>query len=125
VTFSNQNWQDIHTFLSEMADEHPEFRHLASITASILASGVADQLAGQTSMHDLHVLPWPLQAGPVDPIVVYSPSSMERPPAGMVVIEHRASTSTADRIERPVAEAVPLFWRFVIEKFGVAPNVTE
>jgi hypothetical protein len=26
------------------------------------------------------------------------------------------------RIERPVVEAVPLFWRFMIEKYGVAPH---
>jgi hypothetical protein len=25
-------------------------------------------------------------------------------------------------IERPAAEAVPLFWRFMIEKYGVHPS---
>ena len=39
----------------------------------------------------------------------------------MVVIEHESATGHLDRIERPSGEAVPLFWRFVIEKFGIAP----
>ncbi len=32
-------------------------------------------------------------------------------------------TGHDDQIARPVAEAVPLFWRFMIEKFGVDPEV--
>jgi hypothetical protein len=35
-----------------------------------------------------------------------------------------AVTGRNDRIERQVDEAVPLFWRFVTEKFGVDPSVT-
>jgi hypothetical protein len=31
-------------------------------------------------------------------------------------------TDRNDRIGRPVADAVPLFWRFMIEKFGVEPG---
>jgi hypothetical protein len=31
-------------------------------------------------------------------------------------------TGRSNRIERPVDEAVPLFWRFMIEKFGVGPG---
>jgi hypothetical protein len=41
---------------------------------------------------------------------------------GCVLIEHLSITGRNDRIERPVAEAVPLFWRFLVEKFGVDPN---
>jgi hypothetical protein len=46
-----------------------------------------------------------------------------RPPAAeKVVIESCSLTGRIDRIERPVAETVPLFWRFMIEKFGVPPR---
>jgi hypothetical protein len=31
-------------------------------------------------------------------------------------------TGYDDRIERPASDAVPLFWRFMIEKFGVQPD---
>ncbi|MEV0681037.1 hypothetical protein AB0I60_31420 [Actinosynnema sp. NPDC050436] len=38
---------------------------------------------------------------------------------GDVLIEHRSPTGHDDRVIVPVAQAVPLFWRFVAEKFGV------
>ena len=44
---------------------------------------------------------------------------MRPPPAGMVAIEHTSLTGRTDHVERPVGEAVPLFWRFMAEKFGV------
>lgn len=39
---------------------------------------------------------------------------------GTVVVEHLSTTGRDDRVERPVSDAVPLFWRFVTEKFGIA-----
>jgi hypothetical protein len=39
--------------------------------------------------------------------------------AGQVRIEHEAFTGLTDSIERPIADAVPLFWSFVAEKFGI------
>ena len=38
---------------------------------------------------------------------------------GHVLVEHLPDTGRNDRIERPLGDAVPLFWRFVQEKFGV------
>jgi len=38
------------------------------------------------------------------------------------VIEEMSLTGHRDLIERPAAEAVPLFWRFMIEKYGVHPS---
>jgi hypothetical protein len=38
-----------------------------------------------------------------------------------VLIELLSCTGRDDRIERPAREAVLLFWRFVIEKYGVHP----
>lgn len=122
MTFEKQSWPEIADFMSGMATNHPEYRHMADIVDSIVASGVSDQLAGHTSMHDLHVVQSPVQAEPHDPIVVRSPGSLRRPATGTVVIEHHASTGRVDCIERPAGEAVPLFWRFVVEKFGVQPQ---
>jgi hypothetical protein len=39
-----------------------------------------------------------------------------------VLIEQQSLTGHDDRIERLASEAVPLFWRFMIEKFGVHPG---
>jgi hypothetical protein len=38
---------------------------------------------------------------------------------GNVRIRHEAFTGLTDEIERPIADAVPLFWCFVAEKFGI------
>ena len=59
---------------------------------------------------------------PHEVVIVRSPSSLRRPSTGHVVIEHRSLTGHDDSIERPADEAVALFWRFMIEKFGVAPQ---
>jgi hypothetical protein len=42
--------------------------------------------------------------------------------AGRVVVEHLPLVGTADSIERDGTDAVPLFWRFMIEKYGVHPD---
>jgi hypothetical protein len=54
-------------------------------------------------------------------IRVCSPSSLHLVPPGGVVIEHLPATGNNERISRPADEAVRLFWRFVVEKFGIAP----
>jgi hypothetical protein len=43
---------------------------------------------------------------------------------GMVVVEHLSVTGRHDRITRPMLEAVPLFWQFMIEKLGVHPTLS-
>jgi hypothetical protein len=52
----------------------------------------------------------------------YDLVAVRTPPEGRVRIEHMAVTGLRDKIERPANEAVPLFWRFMIEKFGVRPD---
>ncbi|MFC7597545.1 hypothetical protein ACFQU3_19675 [Terrabacter sp. GCM10028922] len=72
-------------------------------------------------MHDLIVVAAPIPEPPYGVVAVRAPGSPRRPREGHVLIEHLSVTGHDDKIERPVAEAVPLFWRFMIEKFGVAP----
>jgi hypothetical protein len=79
----------------------------------------ADQLAGTTAMHDLIVLPVPVPDPPCGIIAVRAPDSVPFP--GHVVIEHLSCTGRNDRIERPAADAMPLFWRFMITKYGIRP----
>lgn len=70
-------------------------------------------------MHDLVVVDTPIPEPPFEVVVVRTPGSLHPPRAGKVLVEHVSLTGHDDRIERPVAEAVPLFWRFMAEKFGV------
>jgi hypothetical protein len=72
-------------------------------------------------MHDLLVVPRPIAPPPYDVIRVCSPSSLRPVPPGGVIIEHLAATGNNERISRPADESVSLFWRFVIEKFGIVP----
>lgn len=114
-------WDAIAARLHEMADIHVEFQHVAGVADSVIAFGMTEELAGCTSMHDLLVVPRPVPEPVVEMLRVCSPSSMRVVGEGCVAIEHVTVTGRDERIERPVAETVPLFWRFVVEKFGVQP----
>jgi hypothetical protein len=82
---------------------------------------VTVRLAGCTSMHHLLVVSTPIREPPYDVIVVRAPGSLHPPRQGQVLIGHLSCTGRNDCIERPAGDAVRLFWRFVIEKYGVHP----
>lgn len=121
--FRMRPWPEIHGSFQELASDDPLFQHMADVVASVLACGKTAELAGTTSMHDLIVARQPLVAPPYDVVFVRAPSSLRPVPSGKVVIEHLSTTGHDDRIERPVADTVPLFWRFMIEKFAVDSGV--
>jgi hypothetical protein len=58
---------------------------------------------------------------PYDLVAVRSPVSTVPVADGTVVVEHLSATGQDDHVVRPVAETVPLFWRFMIKKYGVDP----
>lgn len=119
--FREVAWDRIAEKFTDFAGRHPEFRHLAEIVDSVRTCQGASSLAALTSMHDLVVTSRPVPTGaPVEVVIVRSPSS-GLVGAGAVLIEHLSTTGYDDRIVRPSVEAVPLFWRFMIEKFGVEP----
>ena len=95
---------------------------MSDIVKSVLASDQTAALAACTSMHDLIVVPTPLPEPPYGVVAVRAPGSLHRPATGFVRIEHLSTTGQNDVIDRPVIDAVPLFWRFMIEKFGVDPG---
>ena len=111
------------SFSADLRKESPEFGSLAEILASIVSSRRADDLAVTTSMHDPVITPRPVPEPPLDVVIVRAPNSLRNGPRpGHVVIEEMPLTGHGDLIERPAAEAVPLFWRFMIEKYGVHPS---
>jgi len=81
-----------------------------------------DRFAAFTSMHDLMVRPRPLPDPPFNVIAVRAPTSMIKVAPGTVLIEHLSLTVRNDRIDRHAADAVPLFWRFAFDKFGIRPS---
>jgi hypothetical protein len=105
-----------------MATRQPSFQHMADIANSVIATDSTELLAGCTSMHDLLVVITPIPEPPYDVIAVRSPGSLADPPTGQVIIEHLSCTGRNDRIQRPTTDAVRLFWRFSIEKYGIHPR---
>jgi hypothetical protein len=95
---------------------------LSIIVDSVLDAERTSVVLATTSMHDLIVATSPLPVPLFDVIAVRAPGSVHSPSDGSVLIEHVSITGRNDRLEHPAAGAVPLFWRFAIEKFGVVPG---
>jgi hypothetical protein len=98
---------------------------MSHIVKSVLASDQTGALAACTAMHDLIVVPTPIPEPPYGVVAVRAPGSIHQPAMGFVRIEHLSTTGHDDVIDRPVVNAAPLFWRFMIEKFGVDPGPRE
>jgi hypothetical protein len=118
--FRPRDWPSIRAFLAGIAALHPRFDHMVAIVDSIIECDAQAQLAACTSMHDLIVVVTPVPDPPYDVIRVCSPSSLRPVPPDMVMIEYLAATGNNDRIVRPADDAVPLFWAFVREKYGIS-----
>jgi hypothetical protein len=117
----DEGWREIGAFFENLAEKNPSLRPVVEIVRSIEDSDVSDHLVGATSMADLLVAERPTGSPPI-PVVVVSVAGSPRfsgAQTGHVVIAHLSSTGHDDQIERPSDEAVPLFWRFVREKFDI------
>lgn len=101
-----------------------DLQHLLAIARSVVDRGRADDLAVSTGMLcSLVVTPTPLGIGRHDVVRVVAPNEIHKPPpAGQVRIEHHPVVGIADSITRSTDDAVPLFWRFMYEKYGIAPE---
>ena len=104
---------------SQLRDEYKAMGEpgapILAIIESVASSTEAESLAGFTSMADLIVIESPPRALPYDAVAI------KLRDGGRVEIEHLSVTGHNDRITRESDAAVPLFWRFMTEKFGVSP----
>lgn len=116
--FDAVGWQQLAERVSRWTVSHSPV--MADVVASIRTSA-GDRLAGFMSMHDLAVTTTPIpEAGPID-VVWVRPQPTDDPDSQIVLIEHWAVTGWDERIVRPAREAVPLFWRFARDKWGITP----
>jgi hypothetical protein len=114
--FSVRPWNDIESFYAGLLEGGATFvEPLLRLTRSIITEGASEALAAHTSMHDLVVTTTPVSTQP-DWLRV----SLE--PGGKVKIEHEQHTGPGDMIVRDESDALPLFWRFAIEKWGIHPD---
>jgi hypothetical protein len=122
-SFRPKEWADIRAFFGGIAETSLQFMYLVDIIDSVIAGDRGAVRGATTWMHELIVAPVPQMEPPFDVIAVRAPGSLSAPAKGNVLIEHLTVTGRNDRTERPAAEAVALFWRFAIEKFGTPlPN---
>ncbi len=115
-----QQWEEVRAFLGSVFADQPRAGYLLAIIDDVLAIGADEVLAMATSMHDLVIAPKPMGDPRVDVVVVRAPSSLA--PAAeqdLVRIDHLSASGRSTSIERPRADAVALFWRFMREEFGI------
>ncbi|MFT4295175.1 MAG: hypothetical protein QM582_07155 [Micropruina sp.] len=114
--FPGRPWSDIiATYESRLENGALFVSPMLDVARSVVAEQADSQLVGHTSMNDLLVTSLPLGEGPIDHVRVSSRGS------GTVRISHMSFRGRDDDITRPTSEALPLFWRFMIEKYGVHP----
>jgi hypothetical protein len=119
--FRERPMTDIRAMYENSVKAHSEAGYLLDVLGSIERSPALPMLAVSTSMHDLVVTDRALGDPPVEVVVVRAPGSIRSASGpGLVRVEHLSHTGRNDVIERPTSEAVPLFWRFVSEKFGIS-----
>lgn len=115
-------WDAIARQVDEWTAPHSPF--MAEVVASVRASA-PDRLVGFMSMHDLAVAVAPVPTEGSIEVIWVRPQPSGRIEDREVLVEHCSATGFDDRIVRHGSHAVALFWRFVIEKFGIEPNQPE
>jgi hypothetical protein len=115
VPFSITPWAELERFYEDLVDEGMEnIEPLLAIVRSVVAEGASASLSAHTSMHDLVVTTTPLSTTP-DTLRISASDDRQ------IRIDHRKPTGPGDSIERLGSDALPLFWRFTIEKWGIHP----
>lgn len=111
-------WADIVGFYERIADRGGVWiSPMLRIAQSVIAEGATDDLMAHTSMHDLVVTVPPRRLQAETDYVRVALLAQERG----VRIWHRPIVGASDDLSRPADEAVALFWRFMIEKYGIHP----
>jgi hypothetical protein len=115
-------WDELADRYSDLAQRVPAFGVMVDVVESVRSSGVADRLAATTSMHDLLVVDRPVPEPPMEVLVVSAPGSVRPASGDLVRVQHLSHTGRNDVVDRSPDEVVALFWRFILEKFGITPT---
>jgi hypothetical protein len=125
--FVPERWTVLLADFEEVASSHPHITPMVDIVRSVLDCRGAGRLAARMSGYELVVVPVPVPDPPMPLVRVRAPGVMPGfpVPSGHVLITHESGVGRDDSISRPPEEAVALFWRFMIEKYGVHPARTR
>jgi hypothetical protein len=115
-------WAELADRYWQLADSAPELLSIIEIIDSVIAVRAEAALAANRTIGALNVVSVDAAEPPyaVVSVSVFPPG---RSAPAMVQVEHVSCSGLAEVVVRPAEEAVPLFWRFVIEKFGIEPAV--
>ena len=116
-TFPVRPWTDTIKFYERLMSDGATFvEPILAVARSVVEEGADEQIGGHTSMQDLLVTSLPVGPEPFDHVRV---SLLPR--TSSVRISHFSGVGNDDATVRPASDVVPLFWRFMIEKYGVHP----
>lgn len=119
-TIGTRSWTEARSFLGTVDWTNDGDDYLLRIIDSVIETGADHLLALSTSMHDLVTTPHPAIDPPFDAVLVAAPGSVRTHPPGTVRIDHMTVNGRNTEIVRPAIDAVPLFWRFMREEFGIS-----
>ena len=125
-----RHWATIEAFYAGLLDGGLDFvAPTLAIVRSVISEGGSTKLSGNTSMHTLIVTRTPVQEWPdtirVEVLTTGSEVRIVHTKIVRALRPYRPvvwADQIGDSIARPAHEAVPLFWRFCVEKFGVHPD---
>lgn len=120
--WTRQPWAALAAEYRELVTELPAIAPVLAVIESVIENGMEDRLTASTALRDLLVTTEPPSDPPIDVIIVRSVMSMKPSREGEVTIEHVASSGLTESITRPDTNVLPLFWRFVAEKYGLSAN---
>jgi hypothetical protein len=120
MTFIARDYRDTRDWLAPVFPPGSSGRYLIEILDDAIASGLPDVVSLTTSMHDLVLSPSPT-GDAYEAVVVRAPGSLHHPQPGNVRVDIvRAEQTTSTTVERPMTEAVPVFWAAMRDAFGVS-----
>lgn len=130
MPFPARSWPEAEVFYSDLVEAGAKFvKPTLAIVRSVIFEDGAAKLSGYTSMHTLVVTSTPVKEWPDVLRVELMPGSsavkithdkfVRAPRSGL---PDAWTAQPGDSVTRGAGQAVPLFWRFCIEKFGVHPG---
>jgi hypothetical protein len=117
LPFTARPWPELIDRYLDLAESHVDYLAIVEIINSVVHRDAVDRLAGNYTVGGLHVVDTELCSPPYSVITVETLGrSRSSDPA--VAVWQVSSSGLREEVIAPVDAAVPLFWRFVVEKFA-------
>lgn len=112
-------WPRVREWFDAIYPVGSEGRYIVEVIDDVVTTGHGSDLAATLAETDLYISSVPVCEPPSELIAVRGPKGIHASRNGFVQIVHLTVTGKNDLVERPLDEALPLFWAFTREKFGL------